>query len=352
MKHSPKEPAAVWHAACATRIGAGHLRRELPCQDAARAGAAPRPHAIVCDGRGSAPRSHEGSRRAVAAFARCMTGHEPFLGLALDAELAAGAALGSWNLVARSLFHTLAAEQLELAEEFELRPKDFDFTLSCAVLGKRHLGWIRVGDNQLVVQRNGILGVAEVPEEFDFANQTRFVRPGDRAASHLSCGVIPAEEVEGVAVFTDGVSPKMLSAARSHPSIGFSEIFLQCAAASEDFSETLEKFLARSDWEPAVQDDRGLAVLAHRSLAETKPQPAESEEDSRPVSASGMPTANPAPGPDTAEREFLVFFLAVCAVVLFTGAAVTVSFGERRTAESPSPSSLHATLVDPRVFPR
>ena len=48
--------------------GNGHIRRELPCQDASGVWFVPRPVAIVCDGRGSARLSQLGAQAAVRAF--------------------------------------------------------------------------------------------------------------------------------------------------------------------------------------------------------------------------------------------------------------------------------------------
>ena len=48
--------------------GNGHIRREIPCQDASGVWLAQRPCMIVCDGRGSARYSHFGAQAAVKAF--------------------------------------------------------------------------------------------------------------------------------------------------------------------------------------------------------------------------------------------------------------------------------------------
>ena len=58
-----------WNGFAASIPGFGHIRNEIPCQDASSAILSPRPAVIVCDGRGSARLSHFGARDAVKMFA-------------------------------------------------------------------------------------------------------------------------------------------------------------------------------------------------------------------------------------------------------------------------------------------
>ena len=58
-----------WNGFAASIPGFGHIRNEIPCQDASSAILSPRPAVIVCDGRGSARLSHFGARGAVKMFA-------------------------------------------------------------------------------------------------------------------------------------------------------------------------------------------------------------------------------------------------------------------------------------------
>ena len=57
-----------WKGFAISIPGFGHIRRDIPCQDASLAVTACRPALIVCDGRGSAAHSHFGSQAAVKMF--------------------------------------------------------------------------------------------------------------------------------------------------------------------------------------------------------------------------------------------------------------------------------------------
>ena len=66
--------------------GNGHIRREIPCQDASGVWLEPRPCLIVCDGRGSARYSHFGAQAAVKAFRSQCAVMEDLLAATLDGE--------------------------------------------------------------------------------------------------------------------------------------------------------------------------------------------------------------------------------------------------------------------------
>ena len=77
---------ATWCGHAASVPGNGHIRREIPCQDASGVWLSPRPCLIVCDGRGSARLSHLGARAAVKAFrSQCAVMEKRLAGL-LDAR--------------------------------------------------------------------------------------------------------------------------------------------------------------------------------------------------------------------------------------------------------------------------
>ena len=81
---APEVPVArstAWHGFAVSVPGNGHIRHELPCQDASAAICEPRPAVIVCDGRGSASKglSQAGSKAAVRAFRSQLNVLEPYI---------------------------------------------------------------------------------------------------------------------------------------------------------------------------------------------------------------------------------------------------------------------------------
>ena len=126
-----------WSALAASIPGSGHIRRAIPCQDASLAILSPRPALIVCDGRGSAQRSHDGSQAAVRAFKSQIAVFEPMLASILDSP---DDRTSAWLQFSRIIYRTLMQVKLDLAEQHGLPEREFDFTVAFAIAGSHHIG--------------------------------------------------------------------------------------------------------------------------------------------------------------------------------------------------------------------
>ncbi|WP_349618268.1 PP2C family serine/threonine-protein phosphatase [Azotobacter salinestris] len=202
---------------------AGLAHRDMPtplsCQDAALASSDPRPWLLVADGAGSSAVSEIGARTVVTGLNRLLHTLEQQVAALLDAEQTPPpdeARRLALLLVkhARGLLADLAAEHR--------RPlKDFRCTLLLAVLGRRSLLWLKIGDGALVIERTQ----ATAPEsgewqasletlghtgKGEFANQTTFIdeqlQPCDVQSALLSM-----EGVSGVALMSDGAADRLVS---------------------------------------------------------------------------------------------------------------------------------------------
>ena len=264
--------------------GAGHIRYATPCQDASGAILAPRPAAIVCDGRGSAKLSHFGAQGAVRAFFSQLSVLEPFLVGALDLEAPAE----KWDGICRLLYRTLLQVKLDLAAERGGEEKDFDFTVAFAVAGSVSIGCFQVGDGAIVLRNGGVCRTAFEPDKGEFANQTQFLRPGGDAAGKFHARLFPAEGNEGVAITSDGPEHLMFRQPAMEPGPIFGQL-LADLAADELCEQDLRDYLTRPVWssDPRGADDRSIAVLLPNT-AQTSVRPTKEETPDRKESKPEM----------------------------------------------------------------
>jgi hypothetical protein len=263
MSNTTPSPAS-WRAVSATTPGRSHLLDGVPCQDAASAMASPRPHIIVCDGRGSAPLSHLGSERATRAFTALVRAQEDLLACALDAEGAPAGGISpseAWRHFALSAWRALGDVQKALASERGGEPQDYEFTLAAAVAGKRRVGCLQVGDSLLVLARGTCAGLVFPPDGEANTSATWFVTPDVSPKGLLRAGLFPSKNLTGIAAFTDGVASRYVSLHGHYPAQLFHPLF-------EDLSKNLlsrqmlHALLSDEAWTPATGDDRGIALLA------------------------------------------------------------------------------------------
>ena len=238
--------------------GAGHIRYGTPCQDASGVILAPRPAAIVCDGRGSAKLSHFGAQAAVKSFFSQLNILEPFVAGVLDRD----APPEKWDGICRLFYRALLQVKLDLASERGGEEKDFDFTVAYAVAGKVSIGCFQVGDGAIVLRQDGECRTAFVPDKGEFANQTQFLRPGGEDAGKFHAAIFPAAGNAGIAITSDGPEHLMFRQADMTPGPIFGQLF-DDLVADELCEQDLRDYLTRKVWsdDPRGNDDRSLAVL-------------------------------------------------------------------------------------------
>ena len=253
-------PCNLWQAASCQVCGSGHRSYDIPCQDRALAWLRPRPALCVLDGRGSAPLSHLGARAAAQALRTLIRRSERELVSILDTDPNELAAL-AWHGFSHRLYHTAALAQLKLAAQYDRCASDFEFTLSVAVVGCQHAGWLAIGDSPLVACHNGVSGLMAVPETPEFANQTRFVVTAPDLAAALCCGIMSAASLHAICAMTDGSASRLLHLAEHMPADAVRQIMERVAAGCWK-SADLRRALRAVSWDHVTADDRCLAVLA------------------------------------------------------------------------------------------
>lgn len=242
--------------------GNGHIRRELPCQDASGVWFAPRPVAIVCDGRGSARLSQLGAQAAVRAFRSQCAVLDGMLAQCLDSKRRRH---GIWRHFCRLMIRTLVQPKLELAEQYGLPEKEFDFTVVFAVCGRYRHGVFQLGDGAVTVRGNGTCRTVFRPDKGEFDNMTSFLRPGDEKSDRFRERLLDASEINGIALTSDGPEHLMFELPAMRPGPVFDAMFDDLASGKLTRQDLLD-YLTGARWtcDPRGADDRSIVILNPR----------------------------------------------------------------------------------------
>lgn len=265
--HLQTSQAPTWIAAAASIPGRSHLCAGIPCQDASLAGCSPRPHLFVCDGRGSASHSDIGAMAAVAALRAQLDNAAGLFEMVLDGEDAAEAQKLE-PCLSQLLYRTAAQEQQRQAERIGANPADFEHTLLMVVCGRRRFLCIQVGDGGIAMKTDGnSVEMLSQQARGEFANTTFFVSHSRKTSwRHV---LKDMEGVSGFMAFSDGTAEKLVVNVNNAAAPAIGQIIDRAAAGKFDRKEILG-FLTESHWEPQVQDDRSLALLAFSGCSLSK----------------------------------------------------------------------------------
>ena len=317
--------AHKWNGFAVSIPGFGHIRTEIPCQDASAVITSPREALIVCDGRGSAKLSQLGAQGAVKMFATQIAILDPLIASILDTE---EENLEKWNKFCQIMYRTLLQVKLDLAAQHGEEEKEFDFTVAFAITGTHHIGCFQVGDGAIVLRQDENCVTAFEPDKGEFANQTHFLREGGEEKMKFHSALFDARKNSGIAATSDGPEFKMFHLPDMVPGKIFYHLFDDLMAEELDRSDVLT-YLTRNDWntDPRGSDDRSIALLVPQDLS----QPIEPEEVAveEPAAepeevAADVPAVEPE---DTQKkRTFLMKQEVVHAVIysLLVGAIITL----------------------------
>ena len=251
-----------WAAFHAQATGSAHLARRLPCQDAVAAQAGSLPFVIACDGRGSAARSELGSAAGVNAFKAIVRRRANLIADILGTGHRQGATRAyRWRKLAqREILPELVGTLEVLAREHGIPDAAFEYTVSAAIIGSRHIGWVQLGDSGLVAV-NGVKAKLLCPPQLgEYAGQTYFVSKENCAGERISSGLIPLGPTKALFAFTDGVIPRFFDLRTGKPGPAFAQM-ASVLPQGKWSSNSLEALLNHSSWESVSDDDRSLAVL-------------------------------------------------------------------------------------------
>jgi hypothetical protein len=249
----------MWRVVSACAAGTSHLRNGTPCQDAfAVAQAGESLLLFAADGAGSAARADEGSRLAVDTAVE-----------AARAEVEAGEPqdLEDWYLLLERIVHA-ARERLEAEAPGGLR--DLSTTLLGVLWTPTHLAALQVGDGWIVIERRGAMSSLILPVKGEFFNETVFVTSSG-FAELARYEVLPAGDVSGVAVLTDGLEMVSMDMTDGTPHAPFFRPLFELAHDPEEDLAAAElelgRFLGSERICERTDDDKTLIVAVRTGEA-------------------------------------------------------------------------------------
>lgn len=266
-----------WRVVGASVVGASHLERAVPCQDAHhyRVLAGGELLVAVADGAGSAARAEVGASRAVATAIEKLAQSLP--------ELDTTEGETGWKRLMAQVFESVRVE-LDAVAQLENRPlRDFATTLTVAVVTAEWTVVGQLGDGAAVAQiASGRLKLTVTPQRGEYANEAYFVTLVNALENVTVCTW--REQVMALVMMTDGLLRLALQLPTYEPYGPFIEPLLAFTAQQRDEAQARERLagvLASARICDRTDDDKTL-VIAVRSAT-----------DSRPSTAETIPTPEP-----------------------------------------------------------
>ena len=252
-----------WRVAAATAAGASHLRDNTPNQDAVahRVVDTGRQQAVViavADGAGSASRSDEGSRIAVAAAVDTVVrGIERKPAAAIRKHLATS--------LVRDAVKRAKNEVIRYAREQSVEPRELACTLIVAVASDRLLTAAQVGDGAVVAFNidGGLAKTLCAAHTGEYANETTFVTSRTRPHRVASVGHADGLDYDALALITDGLQNLALQMPEREAFMGFWNPMLNDLAHNEEpdaVSGRLRAFISGERVQSRTSDDVTIAI--------------------------------------------------------------------------------------------
>ena len=229
---------ATWRALGASVAGSGHRARGIGCEDACAFSVTDDGALLVAvaDGAGSAPRSSEGSTRAVAA--------------AMDALRSGADVCAVLHAARRSLEPVAVGERMG----------DLATTLLVVRASSGGIETGQVGDGAVVLRREDGLSVLAADAKGEYLNETVFLT-SEGWLDALRIETVPSDGVDALAVLTDGLQLVALDLATGVPHAPFFAPFFSFVAEDGDVAQ-LESFLGSDRVGERTDDDVTLVVAA------------------------------------------------------------------------------------------
>jgi hypothetical protein len=246
----------MWRTVGASVMGSSHVATQTRCQDYGA-------HAVVdtadgaalvvavADGAGSAISSYHGAKTAVEAAI-----------IFLQDELRAGREVEAGRIA--RCFEKARERVLEVAAEYDHRPRDYASTLLVAVATARSTVAAQIGDGAIVVD-DGNLRVLTWPQQGEYANVTHFLVQND-ALEHLTVALTgPARRI---ALFSDGLQNLALQYETKTPYEPFFDPFFAYLETSPkpdaQIQEELRAYLESDKVNSRTDDDKSLILAVRR----------------------------------------------------------------------------------------
>jgi hypothetical protein len=247
-----------WKCVGVSVVGAKHVKKAVPCQDACRFKELPTGELViaVADGAGSAARAQEGAtlaaRVAVNYLGRAIPQYKPN-------------SVKAWKVIIAQAFELARAILIKQALDQATILQDYATTLQIVVVANDWTASALVGDGTAIrLDNNDSLVSLMTPQRGEYANATNFITNAS-LLDKLTVQVWP-RSMSGVAVLTDGLLHLAVNEKDNTPFPQFFNPlfrFLDASMTQQQATNDLTQFL-RSDRLNRKTDDDKTLVLALR----------------------------------------------------------------------------------------
>ena len=287
MDHDAHLPQPEWFLSGATAIGAAHVARGLPCQDAfglvAPSVSGDPAVAALADGHGASRhfRSATGAALAVEVASQVALRHNARLAAMTNpAEVQAAARaevsaeiVRNWREgVARAVRDDpFSADELaEMARGADSVEIPYGSTLLMAMVAGRWLVCLQIGDGDVVVMPGDGRAFLPLPGDpsLDGVRTTSLCQPDALASFRYAVQDLQAQSVLAVLLVSDGYSNAQ-SAEPWYPGVGADLARLLRHEGPEWVSEHLPEWARRCASSEGSGDDTTMVVVVHRGPAHT-----------------------------------------------------------------------------------
>jgi hypothetical protein len=255
---------STWQAIGESVVGLAHRRNTPPvvCQDAYSIfSTEQRVALVVCDGAGSSIMSEVGSSQLSQSIVRLIYSLEPAICDLLDSNN--NPKFG--NIFAQILYNYSIRLLQDIAVNNKRDTKDFRTTLLLAVTGEKNIFWLKVGDGEIVIEKDGVLECIGKSLKGEFSNQTIFVDENLKVKD-VQYGLLNIESIFGIAVMSDGTSERLVSTDGKKIAERLQKYF-NMLKDSKLPREELYKFLTNyEDWKESTHDDKTIVIAARREI--------------------------------------------------------------------------------------
>lgn len=234
--------------------GRGHELNGVPCQDKTASMSEGNLHVVaLADGAGSAALSHYGAEHVVQLMCQYMHKH-------FDRLYASSNAAAVRDEIVKMLQHEL----ISLAEEKSCHVRDLASTLLVAVVKGTHYILIHVGDGVIAYRKEGVMKVASMPSNDEYANCTIFTT-SSRALRDMRLLKGELGSIEGFALMSDGSAASLFDKVHRTPAAVLGWLMELCTYLPADVVEQGLAECMENDIRTITTDDCSLAILSCRN---------------------------------------------------------------------------------------
>lgn len=261
-KHMARNYSA-WQIVGESVVGLAHRRSTTPvvCQDAYCLSNEQRVILVVCDGAGSSIMSEVGSSQLSQSMVRLIYSLEPIICDFLDSNN--NPKFG--NIFAQILYNYSIRLLQDIASNNKRNIKDFRTTLLLIVTGIKNIFWLKVGDGEIVIEKDGILECVGKSLKGEFSNETVFIDE-KLEVKDVQYGLLDIESICGIAIMSDGASERLVSTDRKKIADRLQKYF-NMLKDSKLPREELYKFLTNyEDWKGSTHDDKTIVLASRKEM--------------------------------------------------------------------------------------